>query len=714
MDLTLAYPPLLLVLAAAGAAALTWWTYGRSRPRVHGPLRGLLVGLRFAALFVVLLLLFEPIYRRVIGREEAPLLAVLVDVSQSLSADPDAGGPAPADRLRRALATLPRDARVRYYTFDANVRPTPADSLVGLRFSGPRTDIARALARVEHDFEGRNLRGVLLLSDGRYTAGRNPLYLAERFRVPVYTAVVGDSVSRRDVRVSRVVTNEVAYLGSTLPVRVGVRATGFREQRTTVTVSDGGRVLASQSFMLPADGVEAVVDLDVVMPMPGLRRLTAALSRMGGEATYRNNAETVAVRVLDTRRRVLLLGAAPGPDLAALREHLEADRRLEVVPFTQRAPGSFYEGPLPPALSSFDLAVLAGWPGRAADAATVARVAEAAQNGLPLLFVLTRQTDLAALARSFGAVLPAVPEVVRPGFAEAGFVVAPAGSTHPVLTVPNAPREALGSLPPVEVSETRWRVAPDARVLATVRRGGVPLDDPLLAVRTRGGLRSAAVLGAGTWRWRTLPQDLGAVAGFYGGLVDNLLRWTTAQEDRRRVRVRPTRALFGEGEAVTFVGQVYDESLNPIEDAEVRLVITAPNGAQTPLALQPAGNGRYTLNAGVRPSGSYAFTAVAERGGQRLGDDQGAFAVGAVAVEFREPGADVALMRQLALRSGGRVVPLDEVGQLRDELAEEGRFRPRVVETERETPLLQLPALLALAVALLSMEWVLRKRAGMI
>src|SRR5690606_40966726 len=132
----------------------------------------------------------------------------------------------------------------------------------------------------------------------------------------------------------------------------------------------------------------------------------------------------------------------------------------------------------------------------------------------------------------------------------------------------------------------------DARVLATVRRGGVALDAPLVAVRASGGLRTAALLGAGSWRWANLPADLDDLGAFYPGLVDNLLRWVTAREDRRPVRVRPTRSLFGEREAVTFSGQVYDERLEPVDDADVRVTVTAPDETQTPLTMRPLGNGQ--------------------------------------------------------------------------------------------------------------------------
>ncbi len=710
MDLTLGSSPLLLVLCLAAAAGLTWWTYGRSVPRVATGRRLLLSALRCAALFLVLVLLFEPVLRRTEATEEPPVLAVLVDASQSLGREDGTG--AGAASARDVLRRLPAvDGETRIYAFDGETAPLPAGD--SLAFEGVRTDIAGALQRVEDDLDGQNLGGVLLISDGRYNTGRNPIYLAERYDVPIYTAIVGDTTRQRDVLVARVTTNEIAYAGVELPVQVAVRADGFEGERATVSLFERDRRLASETVTLPEGSIEATVDLSFTPETEGLHRYTVAVTRFDGEVTYGNNTESVAVRVLSNKRRVLLLAAAPGPDLAALRQVLDADPNLEVVPFTQRGPGTFYEGALPASLDGFDAVVLAGFPGRAAAPAAVEHVVAAVNDGLPLLFVLTQQTDLPALRAAFGDVLPVRPEVVRTTFTEAALVPTPAGALHPVLAVPTAPPSTLDRLPPVATSDSRWVASPDARVLATTRVRGIAFDDPLLLVRQRGRSRSAALLAAGTWRWLNLPADLASVEDFYPGLVDNLLRWLTTREDDRPVRVRPVQPLFGEGEAVEFTGQVYDESLSPIPDASVQVRVTMPDGSTSPFTMRPVGAGRYVLDAGTLPEGDYTFTASAEREGAALGEDRGAFAVGALALEFRDLQADAGLMRQIARRSGGAVVDPAEIPTLRAQL-EAGGFGPRIVEQEHETELWHIAWLLGIVIALLAAEWVLRKRSGMV
>ena len=707
MDLALAAPSWLLALSAVAAVAFAWWSYGRSTPAVAGWRRAGLTALRGLGLALVLLLLFEPIWRSFSTLGDDATLAVLVDETQSLTL----GAGPPAARVRDAVAELDGLAAVERYGFGETVRPVPsADSL---RFDGPQTDIEAALGRIEADFSGRNLAGVVLVSDGRVTEGRSPLYLADRFPVPIHTAATSDSSALRDLRLARVITNRVATAGRGLPVRVGLRQAGYDGQTAQVVVSSGGRTLGRATVPLAPGGAETSVDLEVVPQGTGERRLTVSATALPGEATLRNNRESVSVRVLDGRRQVLVLAAGPSPDLAAVRTLLDADRDLDVTLRTQRGPGRFYEGSAPSSLASYDLIVLVGYPGPGADPALVTRVAQAADAGAALLFVQGSTTDLRAVQGALGDILPVEPAQIRPGTHEAGAAVTPAGRAHPVLSELEADPSRLSALPPLAASDSRWVLQPGAQTLLAQRVGGAQLAAPLLAVRQSGRIRSAAVLGAGIWRWRTLPPDLDAFSGVLPSLLAGTVRWTTAVRDRRPVRLRADRALFDSRERVTLSAEVYAESLEPVADADVALTIRG-GGRTSSLAMRALGNGRYAADAGALTAGSYTAEAVATRGGVRLGSDRATFGVGEVGAEFREPGADLALLRAVAERSGGERVGLDTLAGFVAALEARGALDARPVERVTETPLLALPWLLALAVGLLTAEWVWRKRLGMV
>lgn len=705
--------PLLLVACLLAAGALTYWTYRRTTPRLRPSIKALLGSLRFVALAIVLILLFDPIVTRSSEQERPPVLALLVDNSASLTlADEEA--------LRSQLEAADYGrvgGDVRLYGFDAKVRAGghPSSGLDSLTFDGGRTNIGHALDQVRQDLREENLQSIVLVSDGLYNSGRNPIYAAEESVVPIHTVVAGDTSRYRDVRVQEVLTNEIAYAGTELPVRIRVLSDGFEGDNVAVSLRSGAQVLGSETIRLSGDGTEQTVDLSVTPGEPGLMQYTATVTQLDGEATHRNNARTVSVQVIDSRRRILLLAGAPDPDVGALRQSLSADASFEIVSHTQQSPQSFYEESLPESLDDVDLVVLSGFPHARSSSEIVARV-DALLSGTetPVLFVAGRQQHLEAIRQIGDEVLPAVPTAGASATHEAQVTLTPTGRSHPVMGGHPGGVDAWRSLPPLAFTDAGWEVSPDATVLATVRSRGVDLDDALIVIRSRTGRRSAAVLGSDVWRWRTLPPSLDPAEGLFDRFVENVVQWLTSPEDDRLVRVRPTQSRFEGGEAVRFTGEIYDERLQPVSDADVRITIESPEGDEFPFTMTAEGNGRYRLDAGALPEGSYQFSADATQQGTRLGTDQGAFSVGALELEFQETRADAALMRQIAARTGGQATDLSRLEDLLGDVSSSAGFRPSVERVVRESSLRHTYLLLLLALLFLASEWILRKRSGMV
>jgi hypothetical protein len=233
-------------------------------------------------------------------------------------------------------------------------------------------------------------------------------------------------------------------------------------------------------------------------------------------------------------------------------------------------------------------------------------------------------------------------------------------------------------------------------------------------VRSRSGTRSAAILGAGIWRWRNVPADLSDLDEVFPDLLANLLQWITTKSDDRPVRVRPTEALFDGGDVVQFVGEVYDESLEPIADASLVLSITDADGTTVDYRMEPLGNGRYSQTVGRLPEGSYRYNARAEARGVSVGADSGQFAVDRLLVEFQDTQADPGLLRNVANRSGGAFAHFGQIDEITDRLSDPEQLEVKPIEIESQMPLRRYLPILFLIVGLLSAEWIIRKRSGMV
>jgi hypothetical protein len=161
-------------------------------------------------------------------------------------------------------------------------------------------------------------------------------------------------------------------------------------------------------------------------------------------------------------------------------------------------------------------------------------------------------------------------------------------------------------------------------------------------------------------------------------------------------------------------GQVYDEALRPLSDAAVSIQLTSPEGQLFPYEMQARGNGRYVLDTGVLPAGTYQYEAVAQRDEQVLGTDSGVFSIGQRSLEFRRTRADVDLMGQIASRSGGVMVQANDPEGLEAAIRNSVAYTPRTEIQSEEFRLWQRLPSLFLVLTLLSLEWFFRKRWGLV
>ena len=683
-----------LILLSILAGLLTWFSYRQTEPKLHGINRWLLPSLRGTALVLLFTLLFEPAIRRNIKQEVLPVLAVLVDESQSM-----------AQHQRTGILPSTR-GQTYYFGFGGTTRPI--ENLSAAMDTAPRTDISSALGEIRTSLRDENLRSVLLISDGQYNTGRNPVYVAADYGIPIHTLVIGDTLQQQDLMIARTVTNELAYVGQEVPVDVSLLLQGYSNETITTNLYVQDSLAASETLTI-SEG-ESIASLSFIPRREGLFQYTLRTTELDNEASLANNRETFTVRVLKRTQKICLIAAAPHPDLIAMRNLLTRDPVRQVDSFVQMQPGRFYKGNLPNSLDEYDAIILVGFPGREADDNSLNIVVRAVQSGVPLLFMLTRQTDLQRLQNQLSTVLPALPATDNVLYDEATLKLTQTGFRDPILDFPEAIWERF---PPLVASTGHWNVSSDSRILGQVNLRGITLEEPLLVVRSRAGHRTAAILGAGTWRWLNLAGDPVDMPRIWPQVVENLMQWLTTPEDDRTVRVEPVLTAFDGSEPIDFSGQVYDESLNPVSEAVVTVELTAPDGSQYPYTMTNAGSGRFTLRIDALPEGTYAYTAQATRMNTSIGTDRGIFTVGSMNLEYRNTRSNEALLRQIAYRSGGNLFTEGTLNTLPERLNSDSLFAPITQSQELEFDLRRTPWILGIVILLLGLEWVLRKRSGL-
>ncbi len=714
-SLSLSESVLLLLLLILMAVLFSVWTYRTTIPEISTRMRAVLVVLRSLAIALLLFILFEPVLNLKGSEVLSPRVAVLMDDSRSLLVEDN--GRSRASQVRDFVASpvydnLEGDGEKAEYLFAGKLYPMQRITSDSLRFDGAETDIGSALQSAWSDNSRRNLAAVVLVSDGVFTSGKNPLYAAEALGVPVHVVAVGDSAEKKDLILGRVLANTIAYVESSIPVDVSIRSAGFNGGTARVSMLEGKRSLGSVSVSLKPGVNEYPVSFSYTPTGEGVKKLTFRVEPLPGELTTKNNARTMFIKVLKSKMKVVVLASAPGPDVSLVQRELRKDNNIETALFVQKAAGAWYDKrPTAEDMNSADCIILIGLPSGAEDAAVLRQAADAAEKkSVPLMHIPSRTTDFAVLRQVLDALLPYDIVQSRKEETEVFFEPSQAAQNNPVMTT-GIPGEVWGKLPPLFKTETSFKPRGGAQVLGTLSLNNISFSEPLLLQRRLSRGKVLAWTAYGLWRWQ-LSHDVleGRVPEL---LFSNSIRWLTTRDDDKRVRIRPSKDFFDSGEDVEFLAQVYNESYEPIDNADVMVTIRREK-EERELVLSPLGSGRYAGMIDLGREGDYEYVGIARLDGKEIGKDNGRFSVGELNIEFQDTRMNNALLRQIAAATGGSYFTLDNAGGLPAAVQQHELFAETEQAVLSDIQLWNLIWLLSAVVLLFAVEWYLRKQSGLV
>jgi len=289
-------------------------------------------------------------------------------------------------------------------------------------------------------------------------------------------------------------------------------------------------------------------------------------------------------------------------------------------------------------------------------------------------------------------------------------VVTPDGENHPIMRVAGSREDSLkawSALPPLAASAPLGGPRPGATVLAVTQAPAGGLF-PVVAVQRYGRGRSMIFAGEASWRWKML---LAAADRTYEFFWRQAVRWLTRPSPDPVAITVPDGA--EPGDPISVDVDVRDAAFAPVADAAVDATLTMPGEAgeeARPLKLHRAGSAaRFTTTIRADQPGLYRVRAEARRGAAVLGLADRWFYVGGADREFADPRLNEGFLRRVARGSGGRYVRPAEAGQIVSALR---TTVPQDAAPERRD-LWHTPWALTLVVALLSAEWILRRRWGL-
>ena len=155
--------------------------------------------------------------------------------------------------------------------------------------------------------------------------GTNPVYGPARIKVPIYPIALGDSTVRKDLLIARVNHNKIAFLGNSFPLEIIIDAKQAAGSRSNLTIEEDSIVVYNRAIEISGSNFHATVPAILDAKSKGIHHYKVKLSSIEGEVTLINNQYDLFVEVVEQKQKVLVLFAAPHPDLAVLLQTLESN-----------------------------------------------------------------------------------------------------------------------------------------------------------------------------------------------------------------------------------------------------------------------------------------------------------------------------------------------------------------------------------------------------
>jgi hypothetical protein len=688
MSIVTEYPLWFLIFCVIAGAAYAFVLYRSDKKLIEAgkwAIR-LMAIFRFFAIILISFLLLSPLIKSIKREVEKPIIIIAQDNSESVAAVKDSSfiRSEYKQKLETLINSLSNKYEVKLYGFADKIKEIK--SLDVLKFDEKQTNIASLFDEVETRYTNRNVGAVIMASDGLYNVGSNPVYVSEKLHMPIYTIALGDTTVKKDIVLSKVEHNRLAYLGNQFPLEIIVNAKQLKGKSTNLTISKGGQNLYSQIININSESFTTTIPVLLEAKEVGLQHYKINVTSLSEETSAANNMKDIYIDVLDARQKILILAEAPHPDIAAIKQSIESNQNYEVE--------SYILDNFDKSLKKYNLVILHSLPNSKNNASKI--ISEITSNNVPVL-AFSGATGI--LKNNFSYAATAKSNDVEPIMEQ----------SFPLFTISEQLRKAVKDFPAVTAPFGASQTASNGNVLFYQRIGVVDTKTPLLQFYTQNESRIAVFNGEGIWRWRLHDFAVNSSHQLFDELVSKIIQYLSVKVDKSYFKII-TKNNFLENENVEFEAELYNESYELINEPEINIVVTNSENKKYPYAFTKTANA-YRLDAGMYPVGEYKYQAQVKVA-DKLYTQNGNFSVIPLQLELTNTTADHQLLYAIANKHNGKMVYPDKLESLAEELTAREDIKSVSYSEKKLDELVNLKWLFFLITILLSAEWFMRKRNG--
>lgn len=648
-----------------------------------------LFGLRFLSTALIALLLLSPFIKTTKKHIQKPKLLFAIDNSRSMLYSSDStflqnNFKAKLQNLQNEFAG---DFQIENLLFGQNV--TPFDSL---SFSEDASDYSQLFKYINEHYQSNELEAMILIGDGIFNSGADPFYASESIDFPIFALSVGDTITKPDVWINDIKSNSLVYLNENIPLELNFSAIGLINRNVSVNVFVGSKLFKTRSVKINNSNFNKTERFDLNASKQGKLRIRVELLLNDEESNKSNNNKSIYVDVLNAKQKILILANSPHPDISALKQAISAFKNYEV--------DIVFEGTQNYSLGDYSLVILHQLPSLQHSISQT--IKEINRLGLPILNILGEQSNLNASGVLFETAM--FNSVVR-SFenSRASF-----NQNFPLFNLKDLDISLLEDLPPLKVPLGNFQNVNSSNVLAWQNINGINTNFPLFYFSENEGIKRGLIMGEGLWLWRNYTYLEKSNFISFNNLIGKTVQYLMVKADKRYFRIK-NEGEYYLNDKIELEAELYNNSYEPIVDAEIDLKLTNERGEMFDYIFSPMGNAYNLILNNIEP-GMYSYSAKSKYLDKKY-SEKGDFVVLQKNLELQQLLVNNNLLFKLTERNNGFFTTINNMDTIINVLGNTN-VKNRISYSQTYSGLNNIPLILVLILLLLSLEWGLRKYLG--
>ncbi|HPD64875.1 MAG TPA: hypothetical protein P5050_04235 [Bacteroidia bacterium] len=696
------YPLWLIIFCIILGFTLTWLMYGkksffRNEKLLSFP-KSLLILLRFLTITLISFFLLSPFIKKFYKKIEKPFIVMAFDNSESIVLNED------SQYYRKDFFNEYNDLKEKLsekyevisYSFGSEVKKNAKAD-----FKEKRTDISAMINSLYEQTYNRNAGAIIIMSDGIYNQGSDPLLASPVFSCPVYTVALGDTSPRRDLKIKNVVFNDISFKGNQFPVKMFIEARKCRGESAVLKIIHNGKTVFNTTIPIKDNIFFYETDALIDAEESGIQKYTVTLNFLKNEITWKNNIRDFYVEVLENKNKILLIGNSPHPDISAIKSAFRESNNFEVEDYLA-AEIEANPALLDKNISNRTVVILHQLPSENQPAVKILDYLN--KQKIPVLYILGSQSS----AGNFNRLNTGLQILQNKRSFE---------NAQPVLSehfsyfeLENSPSGMINELPPLTTFYGNYKISGENQTLFYQKIGNVKTERPLIVFFRNEEKRAALICGEGIWRWKMTEFKLSGKTEFFNEFLSKTIRFLSLKEDRRLFRFSQPTYVFDEDEQIEIFVELLNKSYEKQKNAQIMLSVINSENKSTNFQFQESSEG-YRVNAGYFPEGQYLLVAETIIDGKKT-QIKAILIVKKTELEHLELTADHHLMYQLAINNNGKMFYPETMNQLTKEIFNSKEIKPVTFFSYETRDLIDNKVIFFLIVFLLAAEWFLRKYFG--